>query len=84
MCIRDRVALRGQAPGFDRVGQDHRRPIGDLVGGGEGFQQVTEVVTTEVAQAGGDGGIVEVAEQPAEAGAVRARAGHRSAQLARR
>ncbi len=53
------VALRGQAPGFDRVGQDHRRPVGDLVGGGEGFQQVTEVVTTEVAQAGGDGGVVE-------------------------
>ncbi len=44
------MALGRQAPGLDRVGEDHRRAVDHLVGGGERVEQHRQVVAAEVAE----------------------------------
>ncbi len=67
------MALGGQAPGLDRVGEDHRRAIGDGVRLGEGGEQLGDVVASEVADRALQLGVLEVGDQGGHlAGAVAA------------
>ena len=56
------VALGGQRPALDRVGEDDARPVADLVGLAVAVDQAREVVAAEVAERGQQVGVVEVVD----------------------
>ena len=78
-----RVALGGQRPALDRVGEDDRRAVAHGVGGAVGGQQPLEVVAAEVAEGGQQLARPEVRDQPRDA-ADRRRAGARATARRRR
>ena len=58
------MALGGQRPALDRVGEDDRRAVAHGVGGAVGGEQRLEVVAAEVAEGGQQLARAEVGDQP--------------------
>ena len=58
-----RVAGGRQPPALDRVGEDHAGAVGDGVARGEGLEQLRHVVTAEVADESGAGGVVVLPQE---------------------
>ena len=75
------MALGGQAPGLDRVGEDDGRTVLDLIGAAEGVEQVGEVVAAEVAHGGAELLVGQVLQQALDVAPRAALAGQALAQL---
>ena len=68
------VALGGQRPALDRVGEDDRRAVAHRVGRAVGVEQRLQVVAAEVAEGGQQRACVEVCDQSRDGAVARRQA----------